>query len=495
MLVDEIKALNQQYEAGLISGIEYDSKSYEIFMRKLTQYMVEGVDLYKPVDLADVRLQKAKAGHAIQMIKNSLTNEIAEAIEGEGVSIQAKVFDLIDTHPQLELVRNITDSYRKDPLLLPRFSQDIVRIFYWILEKVNAKLDSSVIPASLPSYLEFSDGKIVAPSAQAKKESLTLIQLFEQFLKAKTAGGLSERIRKEYLSYIYGIVHFIGDVEIGQIKKAHIKNCLNSYLKLPVRNKKAYKGKSIAELVAMDIPTTDLIKPRTMTQVKKLLQGMFRFAMDQNHLSQSPVDDIKIKLEKTPNRGAFSNTQVMNMLNATDNLTGKNEWKKWIVRLGAYTGARSGELAQLRVEDIHYDDDSGFHYLLITPKAGSIKTANALRTIPLHSKLIELGFFEYVKGRQGRIFPPNANSAAVSKWFPLFRKVNGIPPKNNFEEALVFHSFRHSVVTSLRSASANDAQVQQIVGHERTGAGITDNYTHRITVGNLKPVVELIKYS
>lgn len=176
MLVDEIKALNQQYESGLISGIEYDSKSYEIFMRKLTQFMVEGGDLYKPVDLADVKLQKAKAGHAIQMIKNSLTNEIAEAIEGEGVSIQAKVFNLIDTHPRLELVRNITDSYRKDPLLLPRFSQDIVSIFHWILEKVYTKLDSSVVPAPLPSYLEFSDGKIVAPSAQVQKESLTLSQ-------------------------------------------------------------------------------------------------------------------------------------------------------------------------------------------------------------------------------------------------------------------------------------------------------------------------------
>lgn len=94
----------------------------------------------------------------------------------------------------------------------------------------------------------------------------------------------------------------------------HIKNCLHSYLKLPVRNKKPYKGKSIAELVAMDIPPTNLIKPKTMAQVKKLLQGMFRFAIDQNYLAQSPVADIKIKSEKTPNRGAFRSLKNKNLL-------------------------------------------------------------------------------------------------------------------------------------------------------------------------------------
>ncbi len=495
MLVDEIKALNQQYEAGLISGIEYDSKSYEIFMRKLTQFMVEGVDLYKPTHLADVKLQKAKAGHAIQMIKNSLTNESAEAIEGEGISMQEKVFNLIDTHPQLELVRNITDSYRKDPLLLPRFSQDIVNIFHWILEKVYTKLDSSVIPASLPSYLEFSDGKIVAPSAQAKKESLTLSQLFEQFLKAKTAGGLSETICKEYRSYISGIVHFIGDIEIGQIEKIHIKNCLHSYLKLPVRNKKPYIGKSISELVAMDIPTIDLIKPKTMTQVKKLLQGMFRFAVDQNYLTQSPATDIKIRMEQTSRRGDFSNTQIANMLDAANDLSGKHEWKKWIIRLAAYTGARSGELAQLRVEDVLYDDDSSSYYLLITPDAGPTKTANAFRTIPLHSKLIEWGLLDYIEGKQGRIFPINVDSKTVSQWFPSFRKANNIPDKNDFDESLVFHSFRHSVVTLLYALDVDSTPLQQIVGHEITDKGVTKGYTHRIPIKNLKPIIERINYS
>ena len=495
MAVEQLRSLYQQYDAGLISGDEYDNRAYEACMQEIAQMLVEGVGEYKPVDLADVKVQRAKVGHAIKMIQDGSITVTGEVIEGEGISITQKVLDHIYAHPELEFFKNFAESYKDDPERYNRFSVDIVKIFHWILEKVDIKLDSSVVPSSLPSYLAFNDGKIVPFAAPAHQESLTLSSLFEHFLSFKTNNGLSSDIRKEYRSYFSGVTHFIGDIRIDQIEKTHIKNCLTSYLKLPVRNKKPYSGKSIAELVQMDIPESDLIKPKTMTQVKKMLQGMFRFAVDHNYLTQSPVEDVKIKVEKAPNRGAFSNTQVLRMLDAANNLTGKHEWKKWIIRLAAYTGARSGELAQLRVEDVHCDEDSGFHYLMITPDAGSTKTANALRTIPLHSKLIELGFFEYLKEKQGRIFPSNVTSAAISKWFPNFKAANGIPPKNTFKEALVFHSFRHSVVTLLRSAGANDAQVQQIVGHEKTGAGITDIYTHRITVGNLRPVVELIRYS
>lgn len=495
MAVEQLKSLYQQYEAGLISGDEYDNRAYEVSMQKIAQMLFEGVGEYKPVDLADVKVQRAKVGRAIKMIQDSSITVTAEAIEGEGINITQKVLDHIYTHPELEFFKNFAESYRDYPEIYNRFSIDIVKIFHFILEKVDIKLDASTVPSALPSYLAFNDGKIVPSAAPAQQESLTLSQLFDQFLLFKTNEGLSSVIYKEYQSYFSGVLHFIGDIRIDQIDKVHIKNCLTSYLKLPVRNKKAYKGKSIAELVAMDIPASDVIKPRTMTQVKRMLQGMFRFGVDQNYLKQTPMEGVRIKVEKAPSRGAFSNTQVLKMLEAANNLTGKHEWKKWIIRLAAYTGARSGELTQLRVEDVRHDDESNSYYLLVTPDAGSVKTTNALRTIPLHSKLLELGFLEYIDGRQGRIFPINVDSQAVSKWFPLFLKANIIPAKNDHGESLVFHSFRHSVITLFYALGVDSTPLQQIVGHEITDKGVTKGYTHRIPIKNLKPIIERINYS
>jgi integrase len=68
--------------------------------------------------------------------------------------------------------------------------------------------------------------------------------------------------------------------------------------------------------------------------------------------------------------------------------------KRWVPWLCAYTGARVGELAQLRKEDVQRE---GKHWMIvITPDAGTVKT-NEARTVVLHPHLIELGFIKFVQ--------------------------------------------------------------------------------------------------
>ena len=68
--------------------------------------------------------------------------------------------------------------------------------------------------------------------------------------------------------------------------------------------------------------------------------------------------------------------------------------KRWVPWLAAYTGARVGELAQLRKQDVSREGD---HWtILLTPEAGTIKT-NEARRIVLHQHLVELGFPAFVE--------------------------------------------------------------------------------------------------
>ncbi|MGD9712725.1 MAG: DUF6538 domain-containing protein [Thermomicrobiales bacterium] len=91
--------------------------------------------------------------------------------------------------------------------------------------------------------------------------------------------------------------------------------------------------------------------------------------------------------------------------------------RRWAPFVMAYSGARIGEVARLRCEDIIRAPDGGGWQMTFTRKAGSLKTQGSERTIPVHPALVEEGFIEYVeamrkqpkglwpKEGEGRVFP------------------------------------------------------------------------------------------
>jgi integrase len=62
--------------------------------------------------------------------------------------------------------------------------------------------------------------------------------------------------------------------------------------------------------------------------------------------------------------------------------------------LCAYSGARSGEITQLRGVDV--TKRGAFHVMKPTPEAGTIKTSEA-RVVPIHEHLVAQGFIEFVR--------------------------------------------------------------------------------------------------
>jgi integrase len=62
---------------------------------------------------------------------------------------------------------------------------------------------------------------------------------------------------------------------------------------------------------------------------------------------------------------------------------------RWAPWLCAYSGARAGEITQLRGQDIEQRD--GFVVLKTKPEAGDVKGSKA-RTVPIHEHVIAQGF-------------------------------------------------------------------------------------------------------
>ncbi|MGM8228710.1 tyrosine-type recombinase/integrase [Cellvibrio sp. ARAG 10.3] len=487
MVVDQFQVIQDRYERGELSYDEYSNQAYEHFMRLNAQVLAKGLRGYSPSDYQELQRQKTNLDKSLDMIIQSRLNKKAE-IAG-GVTIYQRIWEHISSTPQLKLFKVMGDHLSVDPVMFERYLNDIVSLFHWVMEETKKKLHGTNIVPELPSYLLDGiagsvDGLV---SEDASTACILFSSLFDEFMTAKIS--LSPRDQSELRANFPIFLHFIGDLPLNLITSRSIKICLQKCQLLPRRNLGMYKDKSIAELAAMDIPEEHRVAARTVANFKKQLQRIFVFAKEMEYVTESPASNVKLDLNLKRARGNFSVNQMVVLLHGAQG--DKHEWRKWIVLIGAYTGARLGEIVDLVKQNVRRDDDSQVLYFHIPDG----KTANAIRNIPVHSKLVELGLLQYLESLTSqRLFPDKVKSRTITGWFPSFRDKLGVPSTNDFGESLTFHSIRHSFITSMRATGATTIQVQQLVGHESTEGGVTEVYTGRFTPGQLKPVVEMVKY-
>lgn len=126
---------------------------------------------------------------------------------------------------------------------------------------------------------------------------------------------------------------------------------------------------------------------------------IFRWALEHRRLSRNPFENVKItvpkaiKLRERAFRPEEWRTILRSALAITDTDKPDNAARRWVPWLCAYTGARPGEITQLRGIDVVQQD--GIWALRITPEAGAVKGREP-RGVPLHGHLIEQGFLKFV---------------------------------------------------------------------------------------------------
>ncbi|WP_157845018.1 tyrosine-type recombinase/integrase [Methylocucumis oryzae] len=155
-----------------------------------------------------------------------------------------------------------------------------------------------------------------------------------------------------------------------------------------------------------------------------------------------------------------------------------DDWRKWIPLIVLFTGARIGEVAQLRLSDIRCDH--GIWYFLIAhdEKAGLTTKSGESRIAVMHNILQqELRFIDFVERRlqtsRGdttvRLFAelvPNGRGQigdAPSRWWRKYLK--NIQVKSG-ADGFGAHSFRHGLADRLRvEADLLDTEVAVCLGH------------------------------
>jgi integrase len=198
------------------------------------------------------------------------------------------------------------------------------------------------------------------------------------------------------------------------------------------------------------------------------VRAILRWAVDNRRLTSNPAERITVdvKVEAGTKKRSFNDQEAATVLKAARREI--NPARRWVPWVCAYSGARLSEVCQLRKEDIVQIDQ--LWCMRLVPEAGSLKTANAERTVPLHPALIEEGFLGFVETvRSGPLFaalrPDKFGRRGGTGTKQLGRWVRSLGIVD--ERIQPNHSWRHRMRTLGRRYGLAPDIVDALVGHAR----------------------------
>lgn len=215
------------------------------------------------------------------------------------------------------------------------------------------------------------------------------------------------------------------------------------------------------------------------------LNSVFGWAARNRRVASNPAQGVTVKVAKKKRERSkgLTDDEAADILRAAEQYVPSPKEhpkttaaKRWLPWLCAYTGARVGEVAQLRKEDLHHS--AGHWTITITPEAGTVKSKER-RDVPLHTHLVELGFPEFVeRSAKGHLFvTPAATGDVLGPLQGLKNRVTEFV-RTVLKDRRVApnHGWRHRFKTAGRDVGVDERVLDAICGHApgTVGAGYGD---------------------
>lgn len=218
--------------------------------------------------------------------------------------------------------------------------------------------------------------------------------------------------------------------------------------------------------------------PRTVLKAVNTVKTLLKWAVGEEHLETSVAAPVSVTVPRKAKlrERAFTSLEARTILAATlcpapPGMSPEHRRaRRWIPWLCAYSGARVGEIAQVRKADVTEID--GVWAINITPEAGTVKTKEA-RLVPLHRHLIDQGFLDVAASlRDGPIFYDPAKVRKAGETNRHVKKVGerlaqwvrtdlGITDKGVAPN----HGWRHSFKTIALERGIDERTSDAITGH------------------------------
>lgn len=304
----------------------------------------------------------------------------------------------------------------------------------------------------------------------ARRDSRTpdsLTALWEKYA-AHQLTDTREKTRHESRHALGVMVELIGDISADRFDKPAARDFVERLAAYPTRRSLGrFASMTLAEIQAGDYqPISSTTQHNIITRVATFAAWLVNFG----YLTANPLAGIKPKRGKPAKRKTWAREELSQWFGSETHQQADG-WRHWLPLLGIYTGARLEELAALSPDDIA--QHSGIHHIDIHGRDGRhVKNAGSWRLVPIHSRLVELGFLAYVASRKGqeRLFDLQRRQGRygfnASKWFTRQRAKLGIAPD--------FHGLRHTVAEELRLSGGQGHAISWLLGH--SAQNMTDHY-------------------
>ena len=296
------------------------------------------------------------------------------------------------------------------------------------------------------------------------------------------------------------------------------------------------------------LSSSKFFSPTTINCYIRHYNELIKYAVDEfdlnPHYLLKPLPKSEAKQTETQ-RDSFDDETLTKVFLREEYLKNRYSLKEfpkfWIPLISLYSGFRVNEIAQLEINDIYKDTKTKHYCFRINveenDKNKRVKTKNAKRIVPIHSKLIEMGFitfwqqikklknyrYEWCKNEADKEIKTHSRGKTgtykceynennlfftlnhtqkgyggkISSWMNRYLQKHQLN-KTDLGKSLVLHGFRHTFISAIvnsKDSKTNKEMTKfklcKLMGWENKE--MLGNYTH-IELKELIILVESAKY-
>ena len=370
---------------------------------------------------------------------------------------------------------------------------DMLEVRADAVDAIRRQLATTVLPERVERARELERAAaVVSPGIKGSKPEMLFSDAVEAYAKDKN--GLPKELTSEgeqgqQKKGILLFAEFMGDLKLGEISseklRAYRDGALRTFPAKANNLPKELRRKSMKETIAaiksagVDWP----IMSRNMQHERMLWLSRFFgwVVVTRNWLEFNPAAALRgetglTKAERkeikrcvdpdNEGRGPFADDDLMAIFGQSWFKVGSGlhvkkpsywyPFEYWLPLLGIFAGCRIKEAAQLHLSDVKQVDGVWCLDINESTRDKSLKNSQSKRQIPLHHKMIALGFLEYCLElkAQGfrRVFPELTWAKTDAKYAkePI-RKMSGMLGRLGMprDSTHVFHCTRHSLNNKL----------------------------------------------
>ena len=516
------------FRISLRCGNKVISKKICLYLNKQTQILYEQIRMGKSLTIDEMKrilkkeIEKSKKHSSffsyvgVDRSKERTIQEGLETLQKEDIELKSrKKTDFDDEVEKLLKDEGITDINRKSGTFRV-FRENFIKIqnlkIKWKREIINGETNAEfdLVSKILDGEDDFIDEIVDKKDAFARRTHLQPIienyapepiepylveiklirEVVDEFLELRK-GTIGEKMLGEYRVLTDEFIEIIGNIPVSSLSKEHIRTYIKTQIKLPINRRKnpKYRDLSIDEIMKLKD-----VKPQSRVNVNKFLTRLttfMRFGISQGYIKENYIDGMKLPISKTEGRKRrepFSPEDLVKILHPKTYLdwtidfglkTKSNKPNPvkyqnpfyWSFLIGIFSGMRTNETAQLRIEDI-IKKENVWMISIDEAEGKSVKTTSSIRKVPVHPTLISLGFIDYVKIIKSkgvdRVFPEltkqrDGYSTKISQHYnEKFLPSVGVWKK----QVKVLYSTRHTFINRCYKKGVDRDIIKSIVGHE-----------------------------